>query len=120
MSDGSSPFDVAYGFYGLPPLGSLTTAIDVVRHGDRYSFVIPNLNVPPQWVAYAPLSGARYVPPAMVAHNVSGTADVVGGYVVNYAFPNGVRLGGQHLRPSAWSLSEFGTAPPVLAPSTGG
>ena len=116
---GPSPFDVPYGFFGLPPLGGLTTAVDVVRHGDVYSFVIPNLDVPPQVIVYAPLSGAHYVPPVMVAHNVSGLADVVGGYVVTYGFPNGVTLGKQHLRPAAWSLSEFGTAPPVLAPKTG-
>jgi hypothetical protein len=116
----SSPFDVPYGFFGLPPLGSLTTAVDVVRHGDVYTFVIPNLDVPPQTIVYAPLSGAHYVPPVMVAHNVSGTAEVVGGYVVKCDFPNGVILGKQHFRPVAWSLSDFGTAPPVLIPKAGG
>ncbi len=116
---GSSPFDVPYGFFGLPPLGGLTTAVDVVRRGDVYSFVIPDLDVPPQVIVYAPLSGAQYVPPVMVAHNVSGVADVVGGYVVKYDFPHGVTIGKQHLRPAAWSLSEFGTAAPVLAPKTG-
>lgn len=115
---GSSPFDVPYGFFGLPPLGSLTTAVDVVRHGNNYTFVIPNLDVPPQVIAYAPLSGATYVPPVMVAHNVSGIAEVVGGYVVKYEFPNGVTVGNQHLRPAAWSLSDFGTAPPVTVPET--
>jgi hypothetical protein len=117
---GPSPFDVPYGFIGLPPLGGLATAVDVVRHGDVYSFVIPNLDVPPQTIVYAPLSGAHYVPPVMVAHNVPGTADVVDGYVVKCEFPNGVTLGKQHLRPASWRLSDFGTAPPVLIPKTAG
>lgn len=115
---GSSPFDVPYGFFGLPPIASLTTAVNVVRQGNSYTFVIPNLDVPPQVIAYAPLSGATYVPPVMVAHNVSGIAEVVGGYVVKYEFPNGVTVGNQHLRPAAWSLSDFGTAPPVTVPKT--
>ena len=94
-----APFDVPYGFFGLPPLGSLATAVDVVRRGEVYSFVIPNLDVPPETIVYAPLSGARYVPPMMVAHNVPGVADVVDGYVIKCEFPNGVTVGRQHLRP---------------------
>jgi hypothetical protein len=115
---GTPPFDVPYGFFGLPPLSSITTATDVARHGDRYTFVIPDLDVPPQWIAYAPLSGARYVPPVSVARNVDAIADVVGGYIVNYDFPDGVVLGRRHLRPASWTLSGFGTAPPVLVPRT--
>jgi hypothetical protein len=53
----------------------------------------------------------------MVAHNVSGIADVVGGYVVKFDFPNGVTLGSRRLRPAAWSLFEFDAAPPVAVPA---
>jgi hypothetical protein len=116
---GTSPFGVPYGFFGLPPLSGITTATDVTRSGDRYRFVIPNLAVAAQWIAYAPLSGARYVPPLTVAHNVGAIADVVDGYVVSYDFPDGVVLGRRHLRPASWTLSGFDTASPVLVPGAG-
>ena len=76
--------------------------------------MIPILVGPPQTIVYVLLSGAHHVPPVMVAHNVTGTAEVVGGYVVKCDFPNGVILGKQHFRQfcSGGSLSDFGTAPP--------
>ncbi len=65
--------------FGRPPLSSISTAVDVIRTGNRYSFVVPELEVPPQWVAYAPLSGAHNTSPELVAHNVRATAVVARG-----------------------------------------
>ncbi len=112
----TAPFELPYGYFGLPPIAAIATATAVVQHGDTYRFVIPDLAIPPQFIAYAPLSGAQNVPPESFAHDVPAIADVVDGYVVTYSFPDGVMDGHQHLRGASWALSEFGKAPPVLAP----
>ena len=98
----------------LPPLGLLQGATQVTRHGDTYSFVVPQLDLALGWVAYAPLSHAAVTPPDNVALDTAARAQVVDGYVVALALPQGVHAANHaHVGPIAWKLSHFGTAPPV-------
>lgn len=98
----------------LPPLGLPQGATQVTRHGDTYSFVVPQLDLALGWVAYAPLSHAAPTPDN-VALDTPARAQVVDGYVVVLALPQGVHAV-YHADVGlivGWRLSHFGTAPPV-------
>jgi hypothetical protein len=97
----------------LPPLGLLSSATNVTRHGNVYSFEIPRLKIGVGgWVAYAPLSHAAVALPLAVAFNTSGRVVIKDGYVVSLSFPHGIQaLHRGALRiVSDWHISQIGTA----------
>jgi hypothetical protein len=106
MTDPSSPV------LSLPPLGLLFTATDIERTGDKYSFVVPLLNIGVSgWIAYAPLSHAAV--PLMLTQALNTRADVVveNGYVTSFDFPDGIRpLRGGAFRNVEWHISNVGDA----------
>ena len=105
----------------LPPLGLLNDAIQVSRHGDTYSFLVPELDLVGGWVAYAPISRAALALGDNVAFNTPARAQVVGGYVVALTLPEGIHATNHaHMGPVAWKLSHFGSAPSVTAPISSG
>jgi hypothetical protein len=107
-------------FFGVPPLGLVTRATNVVQDGDVYTFTVPMMDLPFGWVAYAPLSGKHESLAEETfnsAHDTTMTAVIRNGMIVALSFPHGVR--GGHIRsgrPELWTLAHFGTAPAVRLP----
>jgi hypothetical protein len=80
--------------------------------GDRYSFVIPHLNIGVSgWVAYAPLSRATTPLLLTDAVNTRANAVIKNGYVASFVFPHGIRpLRGATLHHADWHISNIGNA----------
>jgi len=97
----------------LPPLGLLSSAMNVTHQGNVYSFEIPRLKIGVDgWVAYAPLSHATAAFPLAVALNTPGRVVIKGGHVVSFSFPHGIQplhRGGLRIVPD-WHISQIGTA----------
>jgi hypothetical protein len=103
----------------LPPIGLLSTAKLVGVRGDVYRFSIPLIRMESDWIAYAPLDPGAFAPPPQgpLAYNTRAEAVVRNGYVVRFTFPDGVQGGKSLVAPVTWTLSDFGSAPPVYRPS---
>jgi len=117
----TTPFETnGVPLFGIPPLGLVTKATDVVQSGDIYTFKVPVADLPYGWVAYAPLSGNGEVAAGVSspkAYDTTMTAVVRNGVIVTLSFPEGVhggrvRIGG----PEVWTLSRFSSAPTVTLP----
>ena len=102
----------------LPPIGLLSTAKLVAVRGAVYSCTIPVIRMESDWIAYAPLSPGAFapLPQGSLAYNTRAEAVVRDGYVVSFTFPDGVQGGKFSVAPVTWTLSNFGTAPPVYPP----
>lgn len=115
MTDPSSPV------LSLPPLGLLLTATDVTRTGDKYSFVVPMMNIGVTgWVAYAPLSDTPAPLELTEALETRVDAVIKNGYVTFLDFPDGIRpLRGGSFRDANWQISNVGNAAFRNPPNTG-
>jgi hypothetical protein len=102
----------------LPPIGLLSTAKLVAVRGDVYRCTIRVIRMESDWIAYAPLDPGAFAPPRQgpLAYNTRAEAVVRSGYVVRFTFPDGVQGGKSSVAPVTWTLSNFGTAPPVHRP----
>jgi hypothetical protein len=103
----------------VPPIGVAGDATDVQHHGSTYTFVVPTMELPPSWVAYSPQGlVSSDLPRPSVAKDTPVAVVVRDGYIVSLSFPRGFVAGADRLVPSTWSITRFGSAPPVVAPST--
>lgn len=115
----ASPFFSDNGpIFFLPPLGDVSTAIDISRRGNVFSFVIPSVHISQGWVAYAPESGHAQGIAETAALRVPETVMIKNGFIVAISYPHGVRNNRADLMgPASWRLFDFGGRARVVKPT---
>jgi hypothetical protein len=103
--------------FGIPPLGVVSQATNVVCDGNTYIFEAPVVDQSFGWVAYAPLSRSTSgvtLETNRTAHDVLMKAVVKDGDIVSLSYPDG--LPGSN-GPVVWTLSHFGSSSLIATPS---
>jgi hypothetical protein len=114
----SDPFTTSGGnTFSLPPLQDVNQATDIVRIGDTFRFIVPQGHYPQG--TFSPAGRDAYFFRAAPAINVLMKAKISDGFIVAISYPHGIPAFAGDLEYTTWRLSDFGSAPPVVAPRAG-
>jgi hypothetical protein len=114
----SDPFTTAGGnTFSLPPLQDVNQATDIVRDGNTFTFTVPLGRFPRFAFSTGSGSNDAHFRPAEAAINIPMKVTINDGFIVAVLYPHGLpNNAGYLLHHATWRLSDFGSAPPVVAP----
>jgi hypothetical protein len=93
-------------------------ATDIVQSGSTFTFSIPQGQYPQFAFATASGDDVAHFFPSEPARNIPMKVTINDGFIVAISYPHGLPNGtGILLHKATWRLSDFGLAPPVIAPS---
>jgi hypothetical protein len=92
-------------------------ATDIVRHGNTFTFIVPRGRFPQFAFATGNGSTVAHFFSAGPASNIPMKVTISDGFIVAISYPHGLPGSGVYLLHQAtWRLSDFGSAPPIVAP----